>query len=57
MLYAHFSVYFFPRMLRQGIDDLRVWPGVEADGSEQTKTPGKQGSSSDDIMDKLAKVL
>ena len=43
--------------LRQGIHDLRVWPGVEADMNDPMKTPGKQGNSSDDVMDKLAKVL
>ena len=43
--------------LRQGIHDLRVWPGIEADGNEPTKTPGKQGAASEETMDRLAKVL
>ena len=59
MVSAFPSVYFillFCSTLRQGIHDLRVWPGVEADVFDPTKTPGKQGASSDDVMDKLAKV-
>ncbi|XP_022252339.1 phosphatidylinositol 3-kinase catalytic subunit type 3-like [Limulus polyphemus] len=41
--------------LRQGIHDLRLWPGVQADGSTQTSTPGKSFSSKE-RMNRLAKV-
>ena len=35
--------------------DLRVWPGVEGDGSDPSKTPGKR-SGKEDEMSRLAKV-
>ena len=35
--------------------DLKVWPGVEADGQETTTTPGKS-TSGEDQMSRLAKV-
>ena len=41
-------------ILRQGIHDLRVWPGKEADGD--TGTPGKFSKESGNEMSKLAKV-
>ncbi|XP_072270084.1 phosphatidylinositol 3-kinase catalytic subunit type 3 [Pyxicephalus adspersus] len=45
-------------MFRQGMHDLKVWPNVEADGSEPTKTPGRTSSSaSEDQMSRLAKGL
>lgn len=45
------------RMFRQGMHDLKVWPNVEADGSEPTKTPGRTSSTlSEDQMSRLAKV-
>ncbi|CAH1797509.1 unnamed protein product [Owenia fusiformis] len=40
---------------RQGMHDLRVWPNVEADGLEQTTTPGKVGGATDE-MSRLAKL-
>lgn len=44
-------------LFRQGMHDLRVWPGVEADGSNPSTTPGKAGSSQgDDQMSRLAKL-
>ncbi|XP_070792108.1 phosphatidylinositol 3-kinase catalytic subunit type 3 [Pituophis catenifer annectens] len=44
-------------MFRQGMHDLKVWPNVEADGSEPTKTPGKTSSTfSEDKMSRLAKL-
>ncbi|KAM6475079.1 phosphatidylinositol 3-kinase catalytic subunit type 3 isoform 1-T1 [Liasis olivaceus] len=44
-------------MFRQGMHDLKVWPNVEADGSEPTKTPGKTSSTfSEDQMSRLAKA-
>ncbi|XP_069885350.1 phosphatidylinositol 3-kinase catalytic subunit type 3 isoform X1 [Dipodomys merriami] len=44
-------------MFRQGMHDLKVWPNVEADGSEPTKTPGRTSSTlSEDQMSRLAKV-
>ncbi|XP_043371390.1 phosphatidylinositol 3-kinase catalytic subunit type 3 isoform X5 [Dermochelys coriacea] len=43
-------------MFRQGMHDLKVWPNVEADGSESTKTPGRTSSTlSEDQMSRLAK--
>ena len=35
--------------------DLKISPGVEADGSVNTKTPGKKSSKSD-VMSRLSKV-
>ncbi|CAI5787882.1 phosphatidylinositol 3-kinase catalytic subunit type 3 isoform X1 [Podarcis muralis] len=44
-------------MFRQGMHDLKVWPNVEADGSEPTKTPGRTSSTlSEDQMSRLAKA-
>ncbi|PKU43750.1 phosphatidylinositol 3-kinase catalytic subunit type hypothetical protein [Limosa lapponica baueri] len=43
-------------MFRQGMHDLKVWPNVEADGSEPTRTPGRTSSTvSEDQMSRLAK--
>ena len=36
--------------------DLKVWPGVEADGKTPTSTPGKS-TTGEDQMSRLAKVL
>lgn len=49
-----YFVYFYFSILRQGIHDLRVWPGKEADGD--TGTPGKFSKESGNEMSKLAKV-
>lgn len=44
-------------MFRQGMHDLKVWPGVEGDGGETTSTPGRTSSSlTEDQMGRLAKV-
>lgn len=44
-------------MFRQGMHDLKVWPGVEGDGGEPTSTPGRTSSSlTEDQMGRLAKV-
>ena len=43
------------RTLRQGIHDLRVWPGKEANGDSNTL--GKPDPESSDEMSKLAKVF
>nr|XP_044990969.1 phosphatidylinositol 3-kinase catalytic subunit type 3 isoform X3 [Jaculus jaculus] len=44
-------------MFRQGMHDLKVWPHVEADGSEPTRTPGRTSSTlSEDQMSRLAKL-
>uniref|UniRef100_A0A6I8N463 Phosphatidylinositol 3-kinase catalytic subunit type 3 n=1 Tax=Ornithorhynchus anatinus TaxID=9258 RepID=A0A6I8N463_ORNAN len=44
-------------MFRQGMHDLKVWPNVEADGLEPTKTPGRTSSTvSEDQMSRLAKL-
>ncbi|KAF7243915.1 Phosphatidylinositol 3-kinase catalytic subunit type 3 [Varanus komodoensis] len=45
-------------MFRQGMHDLKVWPNMEADGSEPTKTPGRTSSTvSEDQMSRLAKAF
>uniref|UniRef100_A0A673JR48 Phosphatidylinositol 3-kinase catalytic subunit type 3 n=1 Tax=Sinocyclocheilus rhinocerous TaxID=307959 RepID=A0A673JR48_9TELE len=44
-------------MFRQGMHDLKVWPGVEGDGSEPTSTPGRTSSTlAEDQMGRLAKL-
>lgn len=44
-------------MFRQGMHDLKVWPGVEGDGREPTTTPGRTSSRlTEDQMGRLAKV-
>lgn len=44
-------------MFRQGMHDLKVWPGVEGDGADPTATPGRTSSSlTEDQMGRLAKV-
>lgn len=44
-------------MFRQGMHDLKVWPGVEGDGGDPTATPGRTSSSlTEDQMGRLAKV-
>uniref|UniRef100_A0A674B478 Phosphatidylinositol 3-kinase catalytic subunit type 3 n=1 Tax=Salmo trutta TaxID=8032 RepID=A0A674B478_SALTR len=44
-------------MFRQGMHDLKVWPGVEGDGGEPTSTPGRTSSSlAEDQMGRLAKL-
>uniref|UniRef100_A0A8C2X9R4 Phosphatidylinositol 3-kinase catalytic subunit type 3 n=1 Tax=Cyclopterus lumpus TaxID=8103 RepID=A0A8C2X9R4_CYCLU len=44
-------------MFRQGMHDLKVWPGVEGDGGEPTTTPGRTSSSlTEDQMGRLAKL-
>ncbi|XP_045081482.1 phosphatidylinositol 3-kinase catalytic subunit type 3 isoform X1 [Coregonus clupeaformis] len=44
-------------MFRQGMHDLKVWPGVEGDGGEPTSTPGRTSSSlAEDQMGRLAKA-
>ncbi|XP_035720782.1 phosphatidylinositol 3-kinase catalytic subunit type 3-like [Vespa mandarinia] len=43
-------------VFRQGMLDLRVWPGVEADGSVSTNTPGKARDHGKEQMQRLAKL-
>lgn len=44
-------------MFRQGMHDLKVWPGVEGDGADPTATPGRTSSNlTEDQMGRLAKV-
>ncbi|KAF3837168.1 hypothetical protein F7725_004632, partial [Dissostichus mawsoni] len=44
-------------MFRQGMHDLKVWPGVEGNGGEPTTTPGRTSSSlTEDQMGRLAKL-
>ena len=43
------------RTQRRGMHDLKVWPGVEADGQKLTSTPGKS-TTGEDQMSRLAKV-
>ncbi|KAK6291950.1 hypothetical protein J4Q44_G00377350 [Coregonus suidteri] len=43
-------------MFRQGMHDLKVWPGVDWDGREPTSTPGRTSSRlAEDQMGRLAK--
>ncbi|CAB1345379.1 unnamed protein product [Coregonus sp. 'balchen'] len=45
-------------MFRQGMHDLKVWPGVDWDGWEPTSTPGRTSSRlAEDQMGRLAKVV
>uniref|UniRef100_A0A6Q2YE49 Phosphatidylinositol 3-kinase catalytic subunit type 3 n=1 Tax=Esox lucius TaxID=8010 RepID=A0A6Q2YE49_ESOLU len=44
-------------MFRQGMHDLKVWPGVEGDGGEPTTTPGRTSTClAEDQMGRLAKL-
>jgi len=43
------------RLLRQGMHDLKVWVGVEADGNSPSTTPGKMSGELDE-MSRVAKV-
>lgn len=43
-------------VFRQGMIDLKVWPGVEADGSDPTTTPGKARDTGKEQMQRLAKL-
>jgi len=42
--------------LRQGMHDLKVWSGVEADGAEESSTPGKS-CKREDRMSRITKVI
>jgi len=42
-------------LLRQGMHDLKVWVGVEADGSSASTTAGKTSEELDE-MSRVAKV-
>ena len=54
--FLSYIIYLFNcSTYRQGMHDLKVWPGVEADGSPSTKTPGKT-SDSRDQMNRLGKL-
>lgn len=51
------TVLLLSSMFRQGMHDLKVWPGVEGDGGDPTTTPGRTSSSlTEDQMGRLAKV-
>ncbi|ALC42493.1 Pi3K59F [Drosophila busckii] len=50
------SVFGKDGMFRQGMYDLRVWLGVEGDGSYPSKTPGKGKESSKSQMQRLGKL-
>ena len=50
------SFEFVYRTQRRGMHDLKVWPGVEADGQRPTSTPGKS-TTGEDQMSRLAKVI
>nr|XP_044989445.1 zinc finger protein 383-like isoform X1 [Jaculus jaculus] len=44
-------------VFRQGMHDLTVWPNVEADGAEPTRTPGRTSSTlSEDQMSRLPEL-
>jgi len=51
---CHIVLYY--RCVRRGIHDLKVWPGVVADGSSKTTTPGKPDGKSISEMNRLTKV-
>ncbi|XP_012281323.1 phosphatidylinositol 3-kinase catalytic subunit type 3 isoform X2 [Orussus abietinus] len=44
-------------VFRQGMLDLRVWPGVEADGNNPTITPGKARDDGKEQMQRLSKLV
>ena len=44
------------RCVRRGIHDLKLWPGVVADGNIKTTTPGKPDGKSITEMNRLTKV-
>jgi len=44
-------------IFRQGMLDLKVWPGVKADGNVPTSTPGKARDNGKDQMQRLAKLV
>lgn len=44
-------------VFRQGMLDLRVWPGVEANGDVPTSTPGKTRDHRKEQMQRLAKLV
>ncbi|CAB0016862.1 unnamed protein product [Nesidiocoris tenuis] len=44
------------KVYRQGMLDLKVWPGKKADGQEPTTTPGKTPGNGKERMQKLAKL-
>lgn len=44
-------------VFRQGMLDLRVWPGIEADGSVLSSTPGKTKDHGKEQMQRLAKLV
>ncbi|XP_046749472.1 phosphatidylinositol 3-kinase catalytic subunit type 3 [Diprion similis] len=52
------TISFFGKhgVFRQGMLDLRVWPGVEADGNVPTTTPGKARDHGKEQMQRLAKL-
>ncbi|XP_033226096.1 phosphatidylinositol 3-kinase catalytic subunit type 3 isoform X2 [Belonocnema kinseyi] len=43
-------------VFRQGMLDLKVWPGVEADGRNPSSTPGKARDHGKEQMQRLAKL-
>ncbi|XP_031781738.1 phosphatidylinositol 3-kinase catalytic subunit type 3 isoform X2 [Nasonia vitripennis] len=43
-------------VFRQGMLDLKVWPGVEADGNTPSSTPGKARDHGKEQMQRLAKL-
>lgn len=49
------SIFGKRSALRQGIHDLKLWPDVQADGNENTLTPGKVDSSKE-LMTGLSKL-
>lgn len=53
---ATISLFAKNGTFRQGMFDLRVWIGIEADGNLDTKTPGKFKDTSKNQMQRLAKL-
>ena len=53
----HTVTMSYLRCIRRGIHDLKVWPGVVADGNVKTTTPGKPENKTISEMIRLTKVV
>lgn len=50
------SIFGKHGIFREGMFDLKVWPGVEADPTDEAKTPGKGSDCNEHQMQRLAKL-
>lgn len=50
------SIFGKHGIFREGMFDLKVWPKVEADGSDESRTPGKGNENCEHQMQRLAKL-